>query len=95
MGLSSFYNIFMLKCKGYFTVELKKCATHMQPPAMGTFGASNATGAANLVDRVAPMPSMVALVSIFCLSTQNDSLCGAPNYYLYFCNITVCIFCLY
>ncbi|XP_063945193.1 topless-related protein 4 isoform X5 [Daucus carota subsp. sativus] len=33
----------------------------VKPPSMGTFGASNATVAANLVDRVAPMASMVAL----------------------------------
>ena len=46
---------------------------------MGTFGASNATVAANLVDRVAPMASMVALVSTFCLHTENDIICGAPR----------------
>lgn len=71
----------MSKCKGHNTVELKKYFKHLQPPAMGTFAAS--TVSANLVDRVASMPPMVALVSIFGLSTENNILCGSPKLLLF------------
>lgn len=67
---------------GYFPLELMLYPTHKQPPAMGTFGASNTTVAATLGDRVAPMASMVALVSIFCLHMEENILCGAPRYFL-------------
>lgn len=60
-----------LYINGYLicALMLMKCFILLQPPAMGAFGASNATVEASVVDQAAPVSSTVACVSSF-LSTK-------------------------